>query len=96
MDKTEMNQYRYTVYNDGATFEGVYLSHLDWRKDYVESIAESAAAYYCSENNLDLNGNESISIQIFEEDGTSLGFFSAGYRYPPYRFTAFQENGMGD
>ncbi|MCX8565739.1 MAG: hypothetical protein ON057_000466 [Glomeribacter sp. 1016415] len=86
-----MNQYRYAVHNDEATFEGVYLSHPDWHEDSAECIAENAADYYCSENEVNLKCNESISIEIFTEDGSSLGLFSVGYKYSPH-FTAFREN----
>jgi hypothetical protein len=81
-----MNQYRYSV-DDDSTFEGADRFNSDWDENCAESVAEDAAAHYYSESEGGWEWNESMSIQIFKEDGTKLGVFDVWYENSPH-FTA--------
>ncbi|MCX8565740.1 MAG: hypothetical protein ON057_000467 [Glomeribacter sp. 1016415] len=82
-----MNQYRYTVDDDSATFEGAYPFNSDCDENSAEFIAEASAEHYYLESEGVWEWSGSMSIQIFKEDGTKLGVFDVWYENSPY-FTA--------
>ncbi|UUM20841.1 hypothetical protein [Mycoavidus sp. SF9855] len=52
-------------------------------KAYKYIVDECDPFEYASCFNSDWEWNESMSIQIFKEDGTSLGVFNVGYDLEP-------------
>lgn len=77
-----MNQYRYAMHDD-TTFEEAECFDSVWGEEDVDCIAKDVAEDYYSGIAGDWEWNESMSIQLFKEDGTSLGVFNVGYDLGP-------------
>lgn len=78
-----MTTYKYIV-DECRSFEYADSFDSDWNEKNADCIAREVAEHYYSEDEGGCwNWNESISIQIFKEDGTSLGIFEVGYHLEP-------------
>lgn len=80
----KLNQYRYAILNKGMTFENAYCFCSKFEKN-IEILARIAADDYleglaCEDGWFP---GDLISIELFKEDGTSLGIFDTEYPFTP-------------
>lgn len=87
---TMMNPYRYTVHGN-QTFEEASCFNSDWNEGDTRDIAMEAVADYYSEGKGRWRENKCISIQVFKEDGSSLGRFNVEYELVPQFWVAKEE-----
>ncbi len=69
-----MNQYRYSV-DDDSTFESAHRLNLNGGGSSISYLATEAAEDYYS-NNAGYLDEWPVSIEIFKEDGSSIGVFN--------------------
>ncbi len=86
--KAEVKEYKYAILNEGMKFGDAYCFESK-DEETVEDLVEQAAASYLSEMLWEKywQVRDSLSIEVFEEDGSSLGVFNVTYESIPY-FTA--------
>ncbi len=89
-EEKTMNPYRYTVHED-ETFEEANCFNSDWDEEDARDIAVEAAGDYYSESGRCWGGNECISIEVFKEDGSSLGRFNVEYELVPQFWVSEEE-----
>ncbi|MCX8566867.1 MAG: hypothetical protein ON057_001594 [Glomeribacter sp. 1016415] len=77
-----MKIYKYIV-DERWGFEDADCLESNWGEEDAEYVAREVAEHYYSEAEGGWKWHESISIQIFKEDGTSLGVFTVGYDLEP-------------
>ncbi len=83
--KAEVKEYKYAILNEGMTFGDAYCFESE-DEETVEGLVEQAAASYLSEMLWEKywQVGDQISIEIFEENGPSLGVFNVTYESVPY------------
>ncbi len=85
-----MKAYKYIV-DECDPFEYASCFNSDWDEEDADYIAKDAADHYYSESAGGWKWNESISIEVFKEDGTSLGVFDVGYDLEPQFWVSQEE-----
>ncbi len=86
-----MKQYKYTVLDDDETFEETYSFESARNESDTENLVmEAAEDYYWEDKNLWESGYP-ISLEVFKEDGRSLGVFRVSYSLMP-SFWVISEN----
>ncbi|BBE09687.1 Uncharacterized protein MCB1EB_1526 [Mycoavidus cysteinexigens] len=89
--RKEMTTYKYIV-DKRWGFEDADCLESSWGEEDAEYVAREVAGNYYSESEGTWEWNESISIQIFKEDGTSLGVFEVGCDLEPQFWVSEEES----
>ncbi len=85
--KSSMNQYRYAVLDFNEQFEDGFCFKSMLDEGEVEGLAQAAAERI----EWAIIGNSEIDIEVFKEDGLSLGVFEVHKRWVP-RLSIYPKN----